>query len=496
MNDKSKKAFTLVELVIVIAVIAILAAVLIPIFSDLTKKTEVSVDCQNTVNMNKILLSEETLTGKPDSYSAARAVLEKNGFVIPINAKNSDSIFIWDAELNKVFLYNLKTAKADFPEDVAAVLKNENIMPSGTGRWYSLNKSFNKENWDEEEIKSGAVYDGTSLVKVTDETLDEYTVKDGTTEICADAFWGCRNMKKVIIPDSVRIISNRAFYYCYSLENVIFGKNSNLAEIRESAFEGCSALTAIDLPDSLLRIERMVFGDCKKLKRVNFGEQSRLTYMGEYIFKGCESMIVAEIPGKVKSVGENIFYGCENLYKIINNSDLTFKVGNYRNRQPKLVVNKSGTVCLDGFFEYEDFIYEKKADGSLLMRAYSGNANRVVLPESCDGKPYEIYELRGVGEVEIPDSFKFIGEKAFSGCNSLSRVYFSDGSQLSAIGSQAFLNCVNLTEFNVPEYVSVIGDNAFYGCNKLLTVTNKSTLNIVAKSSDNGYIAYYAETVN
>ena len=35
---KSKKGFTIVELVIVIAVIAILAAVLIPTFSNLVKK--------------------------------------------------------------------------------------------------------------------------------------------------------------------------------------------------------------------------------------------------------------------------------------------------------------------------------------------------------------------------------------------------------------------------------------------------------------------------
>ena len=37
---KSKKGFTIVELVIVIAVIAILAAVLIPTFSNLVKKSQ------------------------------------------------------------------------------------------------------------------------------------------------------------------------------------------------------------------------------------------------------------------------------------------------------------------------------------------------------------------------------------------------------------------------------------------------------------------------
>ena len=43
---KNKKGFTIVELVIVIAVIAILAAVLIPTFSSLIKKAKISADTQ------------------------------------------------------------------------------------------------------------------------------------------------------------------------------------------------------------------------------------------------------------------------------------------------------------------------------------------------------------------------------------------------------------------------------------------------------------------
>ena len=44
MKLKRKKGFTIVELVIVVAVIAILAAVLIPTFSNLIKKANLSSD--------------------------------------------------------------------------------------------------------------------------------------------------------------------------------------------------------------------------------------------------------------------------------------------------------------------------------------------------------------------------------------------------------------------------------------------------------------------
>ena len=47
MKKTNKKGFTLVELVIVIAVIAILAAVLIPVFSNLIGKANESAALQN-----------------------------------------------------------------------------------------------------------------------------------------------------------------------------------------------------------------------------------------------------------------------------------------------------------------------------------------------------------------------------------------------------------------------------------------------------------------
>ena len=51
MKKTNKKGFTIVELVIVIAVIAILAAVLIPTFSGIVKNARISADTQVCKNL-------------------------------------------------------------------------------------------------------------------------------------------------------------------------------------------------------------------------------------------------------------------------------------------------------------------------------------------------------------------------------------------------------------------------------------------------------------
>lgn len=60
---KNKKGFTIVELVIVIAVIAILAAVLIPTFSGVIGKANVSARTQEFTNALKVVLAGNAETG-------------------------------------------------------------------------------------------------------------------------------------------------------------------------------------------------------------------------------------------------------------------------------------------------------------------------------------------------------------------------------------------------------------------------------------------------
>ena len=121
MKNSSKKGFTIVELVIVIAVIAILAAVLIPTFSGLVKKANLSADKQAVREMNSALATDEAKNGKPADIIAALEVLAKAGYNVEKDyvALVEGYVFYWDSSENRVILYNETGKKVEYPEDLA-----------------------------------------------------------------------------------------------------------------------------------------------------------------------------------------------------------------------------------------------------------------------------------------------------------------------------------------------------------------------------------------
>lgn len=63
------------------------------------------------------------------------------------------------------------------------------------------------------------------------------------TVIESDAFKDCKELKNIIIPDSIEVIGDSAFNGCRNLQTVSIG--SNVSEIGENVFDGCEKLTSI-----------------------------------------------------------------------------------------------------------------------------------------------------------------------------------------------------------------------------------------------------------
>lgn len=106
MNLKKKKGFTIIELVIVIAVIGILTAVLVPTFINLTAKANEAADQSLVKNLNTALKMEEQTAGHQKAPTLQGAVddLENQGYLLNQIVSKSGQDLLWDQEKNEFVL--------------------------------------------------------------------------------------------------------------------------------------------------------------------------------------------------------------------------------------------------------------------------------------------------------------------------------------------------------------------------------------------------------
>lgn len=109
------KGFTLVELVIVIAVIAILAGVLIPTFSNIIEKANASNDISLVRNINNALELNSSLNELPKDKTELKNVLKEYGINETKNTAKNHIIF-WSKSQNQFFIWGIKEERIIFPE--------------------------------------------------------------------------------------------------------------------------------------------------------------------------------------------------------------------------------------------------------------------------------------------------------------------------------------------------------------------------------------------
>lgn len=123
MLNRKKHGFTVVELVIVIAVIAILAAVLIPTFIGIVNSAKMSADTTLIRNLNTALKMDKP-NEKHVNMSEALAAVEKNGYDVgKINASKTGNEILWDS-VNDCFVYLKKNT--DGSEELIYAPENKN----------------------------------------------------------------------------------------------------------------------------------------------------------------------------------------------------------------------------------------------------------------------------------------------------------------------------------------------------------------------------------
>ncbi len=130
LKRSNKKGFTIVELVIVIAVVAILAAVLIPTFAGIINEANKSNDTVLVKNLNTFLVTDKSINGEGKDrihVKNALAVAFENGYSIEkLTPTSENNLIVWDEENNQFALVDNKNL-APVADDVKLTSKKENI---------------------------------------------------------------------------------------------------------------------------------------------------------------------------------------------------------------------------------------------------------------------------------------------------------------------------------------------------------------------------------
>jgi len=248
------------------------------------------------------------------------------------------------------------------------------------------------------------------------------------------AFSFCSSLVNISIPEGVTSIEANTFSACSSLVDISIPEG--VTSIGRGAFESCISLTSISIPSKVTIICSSGFYGCTSLEIVNISDG--VTEIGDYAFCHCDRLLSVSLGRGIKSIGNSAFYGCESLYKITNYSPLQLTCGSEDNgyiaQHAEVVItgdgnDGNGITTEDGFlFSCENGVYK--------LLAYLGDEETITLPKDINGSSYEIYRMRGVKNVIIPDGITTIGTLAFYGCDSLTSIVIPEG--VTSIGDSAF----------------------------------------------------------
>ena len=148
----------------------------------------------------------------------------------------------------------------------------------------------------------------------TGEHTVKYTLADPTC-IGGSAFFDCRSLTSVTIPNSVTTISNGAFDYCMGMTSCTIG--NGVTSIGNQAFRLCSSLTSVTIPDSVTTIGSSAFSWCTF---TSVTIPSGVTSIGDTTFAYCSGLTSVTIPSGVTSIGNYAFQGCTSLTSITSNA--------------------------------------------------------------------------------------------------------------------------------------------------------------------------------
>ena len=315
---------------------------------------------------------------------------------------------------------------------------------------------------DSENLTVEVTYQGSSYSDYSNEYTENVVIPEtvtydsntySVTSIGDSAFYACRSLTSVTIPNSVTSIGNNTFFLCTNLTSITIP--NSVTSIGGSAFGNCSCLTSVTIPDGVTSIGERAFLYCTSLTSVTI--PNSVTSIGERAFLNCTSLTSVTIPDGVTSIGDRAFYNCSSLTSVtIPNSVTT--IGSYAFRKCS---NLTSIAIGNGVTHIEsDAFYDCSSLTSIVVDSENNvydsreNCNAIIETKSN-------ILITGCVKTVLTNSVTGIGDYAFRGCSGLSTINIP--ASITSIGKYAFESCVNLTSvyLNATSHVKINSSSTF-----------------------------------
>ena len=210
---------------------------------------------------------------------------------------------------------------------------------------------------------------------------------------------------------------------------------------------------------------------CRSLSKIVI--PSSVTSIGEWAFSNCGSLSTIVIPSSVTSIGDRAFSSCTSLkYISIPKSVIGLNGNPFADWNGKL-------QCLSPNFINEDDILFNK-DKNKIISFRNQNIESYVIPSSVTSiGDWAFSGCSSLSKIVIPSSVTSIGDSAFLGCSSLSKIVIP--SCVIKIGNGAFYSCRSLSEIVIPSSVTSIGNDAFSKCSSLSKIVIPSSVTSIGE---------------